>query len=90
VSARRFLAELEAAGVTVARDGDNLRVRGNPGVRLTQYTDRIRDRKPALLAELLKGEIMAALNGEPASFNRPHYDELWHRLCQLEVQENAL
>ena len=47
-----LLANLEAAGVEVSRDGDNLRVRGKPGVRLAPYVDLIRRHKLKLLAVL--------------------------------------
>lgn len=62
MSAAALLAELEAAGVRITRDGTNLRVRGNPGVDPTPYRERIVEHKPGLLAELtpLDAEIIAS------------------------------
>ncbi len=74
-----LLAELDAAGITITRDGDNLNVRGAPGVSLAPYLDRIREHKPALLAELLKVRIVAVLNVEREHFDRPEYQRLLAR-----------
>jgi hypothetical protein len=59
VSAAALLTELEEAGIHVTREGDSLRVRGEPGVRLTPYTEPIREQKPALLAALHEREASA-------------------------------
>jgi hypothetical protein len=53
VNAVALLAHLETAGVQVSRDGDNLRVRGKPGVSLAPYLEQIRKLKPKLLGVLL-------------------------------------
>jgi hypothetical protein len=52
VSAAALLAELEAVGIQIIREGDNLRVRGEPGVSLAPYTERLREHKPAILVAL--------------------------------------
>jgi hypothetical protein len=61
-----LLRELEAAGVHVTREGDTLRVRGEPGVSLVPYRDVIREYKPALLAELQAREEVAGMGLNPA------------------------
>ena len=86
-----LLAELDAAGVSVTREGDNLNVRGAPGVSLAPYLDRIRDDKPGLLAELqLREQIMAAASAAQDAFDRAAYDELWRRWHALQDQETTL
>ena len=68
MNAAQLLADLDAASVRVTRDGDDLRVRGKPGVSLAPYADRIRQHKPALLAELrLREQIIAAVTVEPGT-----------------------
>src|SRR6187431_2866544 len=52
MNAVELLANLEAAGVQVSRDGDCLRVRGKPGVSLAPYIEQIRHYKANLLAVL--------------------------------------
>ena len=79
MNARDLLAELDAAGITVTREGDTLRVRGNPGVSLAPYGERLTAHKPALLAELLKVRIVAVLNVERECFDRPEYQRLLAR-----------
>jgi hypothetical protein len=74
--ATQLLAELAAAGIDVSRAGDNLRVRAHPGVRLTPHVACLRQHKSALLAELLKREIVAAVTVDAAEFDRPGYERL--------------
>jgi hypothetical protein len=52
VTAAALLAELKAVGIDVSRDGDNLKVRGQPGASLALYTEQIRKHKPELLVIL--------------------------------------
>ena len=61
MNARELLVELDAAGVTLARDGDNLRFETRPGVSINPHRERIITNKPALLAALtsLDTEIVA-------------------------------
>jgi hypothetical protein len=61
-----LLCELAAAGISIKRDGDGLRVRARPGVSIAAYRERIREAKPALLAVLREREGIAALGPEPA------------------------
>jgi hypothetical protein len=77
VSAAALLAELEAAGVRLSLAGDALRFQTRPGVAIAPYRERITANKPALLAELLKARIIAAVDVEPADFDRAEYDRLW-------------
>lgn len=51
MSALSLLAELEAAGVTVERDGETLRITGKKR-SVAAFAERIRENKPALLAAL--------------------------------------
>jgi hypothetical protein len=60
------LAELEAAGIHLTREGDAVRARGEPGVSLAPYRDTIRASKPALLAELRAREDLDAMGLDPA------------------------
>ncbi len=89
MSATTLLSVLEEAGVHVIREGDTLRVRGNPGVDPAPYRERIHQHKPALLVELLKSEIMAALDVEPDRFDRAAYDRLWSLLRTHEAKETT-
>jgi hypothetical protein len=84
VNARDFLAELAVAGVHLSVAGDDLKVRGEPGVSLAPHLDRIRTYKPALLAELLRVRIVGVVTVEPAHFERDEYERLWSRLRRLE------
>jgi hypothetical protein len=80
VSAATLLAELDALGIHLTREGDNIRVRAEPGISLAPYVERIRASKPALLREVLQRRIIAALDVEPHDFDRPAYErlrELW-------------
>jgi hypothetical protein len=52
MNACELLAELDAAGVMLARDGDNLRFETRPGVSINPHRERIVTNKPALLAAL--------------------------------------
>jgi hypothetical protein len=87
MSAVALLAELEAVGIHLAREHDRLRVRGEPGVRLGPYLERITPHKPALLQALLQREIVAAVSAEPAEFNRDAYDRLWLRWHAQDTRE---
>ncbi len=88
MNADDLLAELDAPGITVTREGDSLNVRGAPGVSLAPYLDRIRGNKPALLAELLQVRIIAILNVERAHFDRPEYERLVSMWNAHETQES--
>src|SRR5688572_6866588 len=77
MKASALLAELDAAGIHLTREDDNLRVRAERGVSLAPYLERIKANKPALLRELLQRQIVAALDVEPAIFNRIEYDRFW-------------
>jgi hypothetical protein len=79
MSAPALLADLEAVGIHITREGDNMRVRANPGVLLSPHVDQLRANKPALLRELLQRQIIAALDVEPHDFDRRTYE----RLCML-------
>jgi hypothetical protein len=83
-----LLARLEAAGVHVSREGDSLRVRGEPGVHPAPYRECIREAKPALLALLaLQDEIVRTASAARDAFSRRHYDRLWERWYALAEQE---
>ena len=77
MSAAALLDELEAAGVRLSLAGDELRFQTRPGVRIAPYRERITASKPALLVELLQARIIAAVDVEPADFDRAEYDRLW-------------
>jgi hypothetical protein len=77
MSGAMLLAELDAAGVRLSLVGADLRVQTRPGVSIAPYREHIRERKPALLRELLQRRITEALNVEPEHFDRPAYDALW-------------
>jgi hypothetical protein len=77
VSAAALLVELEAAGVQLSLAGDALRFQTRPGVSIAPYRDLLAGHKAALLAELLKARIIAAVDVEPAAFDRAEYDRLW-------------
>jgi hypothetical protein len=64
MNAAALLAELEAAGVHLTRDGDRLRVRGNPDVDPTPYRERTQSSKPALLRALLAREVITGLTDQ--------------------------
>ena len=73
MSAPALLAELDAAGILLRRDGEDLLAELPAGATLDPYRERIREHKPALLAELLKGEIVATLRADPREFDRDGY-----------------
>jgi hypothetical protein len=77
VSAAGFLSELEAAGVRLSLADGGICFQTRPGVSIAPFRERIMAQKPALLAELLKARIIAALDVEPADFDRTEYDRLW-------------
>jgi hypothetical protein len=90
MSAAALLAELEAAGVRLSLAGDALRFQTRPGVGIAPYRERIAAHKPALMAELLKARIIAAVDVEPADFDRAEYDRLWTRWKAHEAAGDAL
>jgi hypothetical protein len=79
-----FLTDLVGAGIRLRRDGGDLTADVLPGANLSPYRERIRENKAALVAELLKTEIITALDVEPASFDRRHYESLVARLSNQE------
>jgi hypothetical protein len=88
VTATALLAELQAAGIHLMRDGDDLRYQTRPGVSITSFITGIRQHKPALLAELhLREEIVAAATTAQAAFDRAAYDRLWERWHALQDTE---
>jgi hypothetical protein len=86
MSAGDLLAALADAGITVSRVGDDLKVRGAPGVALAPHLDRIRAHKRELLRELLQRAIRDALDVERKDFDQQHYAAL----CQRWNAETAL
>jgi hypothetical protein len=66
---RELLAELHAAGITLAREGDDLFYETRVGVKIAPHRDRIVANKPALLAALtpLDAEIVADEAGRRSS-----------------------
>ena len=89
MSARALLAELDAAGVRLSLAGIDLRYETRPSVSIEPYREHIVANKPVLLTELLKVEIMAALNVEPADFDRPAYLRLMARWYAAEADVAA-
>lgn len=87
MSAAALLAELEATGVRLSMAGDDLHFQTRPGVSIAPYRERIAAYKPALLAELLQADIIAALDVEPADFDRLRFDRLWRRWRALPEPE---
>lgn len=85
MSARALLAELDAAGVRLSLAGGDLRYRTRAGVSIAPYQERIAAHKPALLAELLKARIIAAVTVAPERFDRAAYDRLWEQWDALEA-----
>ena len=86
MSARAFLAELDAAGVRLTLAGDDLRYQTRPGVSIAPYRDRIASLKPALVVELLQAAIVAAATVEPGQFDRSRYDQLWAQWRALDAE----
>jgi hypothetical protein len=80
-----LLTEFETAGVRLSLAADDLPVRTRPGVSNTSRRDGIVAHKSALLAELSKGAILAALNVEPEHFDGPAYPRLMGRYCAVEA-----
>jgi hypothetical protein len=88
VSTATLLDGLTAAGIRLRRDGDDLVADVLPGANLGSYREHIQADKFALLAELrLREEIVAAVDVEPANFDRSGYDELWRRWSELQAEE---
>jgi hypothetical protein len=90
MSAAALLMELEAAGVRLSLAGDDLRFQTRADVRIAPYRERITAHKSALLAELLKAEILAALDVEPSDFDRLAYLRLMARFSVVEAEFSAL
>jgi hypothetical protein len=86
VTAAALLAKLDAAGVRLSLAEDDLRYQTRPGVSIEPYRDRISANKLALRSELLKAEICAALDVEPAAFDRPAYLRLMARWYATEAE----
>jgi hypothetical protein len=89
MSADVLRADLASVGITLRREGDDLLVKVPVGASLDPYRERLRAHKPALLAELLKGEIIAALHTDSCDFDRDAYlalVERW-RACGGEESE---
>jgi hypothetical protein len=77
MNASALLEELLDAGIRLGHDGEDLIADVLPSVDFTPYTDHVRSAKPALLDELrLREQIIAALDVEPADFDRGHYERL--------------
>jgi hypothetical protein len=88
--ATTLLTELAAAGMHLVRDGNTLRVEAPSGATLDPFRERIRQHKPALLAELLQADIIATVDVEPAEFDRQRYDDLWARWHALHDREGRI
>jgi hypothetical protein len=72
-----LLDDLAGAGVRLSLAGDDLRYQTRPGISIDHFRDRIREHKPALVRELrLRKQIIAALDVEPADFDRGLYERL--------------
>jgi 5-enolpyruvylshikimate-3-phosphate synthase len=89
MSARGLLAELNAAGIRVSRDGDKLKVKARPGVSIDNWIACIRDHRLGLLAEIVKAEVVAAASVEPARFDRSRFDTLMQRWHALDAHEDS-
>lgn len=82
---RKLLAELEAAGIRLHLDGDDLLAAIGAGATLDPYRARIAANKPALVTELrLRRAIIAAATAEPDVFDRAAYDALWSQWNALD------
>jgi hypothetical protein len=79
LNAAALLLELDAAGVRLWPEGDDLYFQTRPGVSIAPYREHIMAHKPALLAELLKARIIEAVAVDPANFDRAAYERLWER-----------
>jgi hypothetical protein len=77
MSALPLLAELADAGITLVRDGDNLRIRADKTIDLSAFAPRIRQHKPALHEALLQKEIITLAHGPTDSFDRARFDVLF-------------
>lgn len=82
-----LLTELEAAGITLTRNGDRLHYQTQPGVSLEPFRDQIVANKPALIRELLQREIVTAASVDLAHFDRAAFDRLWEQLRALPDSE---
>jgi hypothetical protein len=74
-----LLLELDATGVRLWSEGDDLYFQTRPGVSIAFYRVHIMAHKPALLAELLKTRIIETVTANPADFDRAEYERLWAR-----------
>jgi hypothetical protein len=98
MSAAALLAELEAIGIQITREGYTLRVRGNPGVNPAPYRERIREAKPVIIAMLRQREAIAELTNQlevgwrwmEDHPNHPEHERFFARwLVKLDEYERA-
>ncbi len=85
MSTAALLSELKAAGVRLSLAGHDLRFQTRPGVSIGPYRESITAAKAALLVELLQAAIIAAVDVEPADFDRAEFDRLWARWQAVEA-----
>jgi len=86
VNAGALLDQLIDAGISLARDGDDLVVAIADGVNFETFREQIRSTKPAIVAELqLRERIVAAATVPVERFNRAEYDQLWTKWHALQV-----
>ncbi len=90
MSAAGLLADFEAAGITLTRNGDRLHYQTRRGVRIAPYRARILQNKPAILVELLQREIMEAAAAMGSAFDRERFKALWRQWYALQGQEPTL
>lgn len=93
MSASALLAELRAAGATLAVAGDRLKVQAAPGIITPELTARLKAAKPDLLA-ILGGAMPPADDGElsqdlPLLAALDEFDALIERLCDLRRYDDA-
>jgi hypothetical protein len=81
VNAGVFVSNLEACGVNITRDGNDLRIKARRGVSVDSYIDLIR---------LNKAGLLAALAGETSDIPWITPDDLhWVHVNQREVDETV-
>jgi hypothetical protein len=82
-----LLSAIESTGIRLHAEGDQLRAEIPAGADLGPFRERIRQHKPALLAEFrLREQIIAAATVATEVFDRQHYDELWRRWHALQKE----
>ena len=90
MTAAALLAELAAAGIHISREGECLRVRGEPGVSLDPCRDCVTAYKPALLTLLaLQEDIVRTAGAARDAFDRQHFDRLWVEWQALQEEETT-